>query len=1186
VTQRGSDRVGSATTNARAGASGEPFVHLHVHTEFSMLDGATRVDDLVRVCAEDGQPAVAITDHGVMFGAVDFTKAALGAGIKPIIGCELYQAPGSRFEKGDRRKGDEPYFHLTVLAQTDEGYRNLMKLTSRAYLEGYWYKPRVDKELLAEHADGIIALSGCLQSEINQALLRGDEAGAKRAVGDLVEVFGRERFFIELMDHEINEQREVLPQLIALADEFDLRTVATNDSHYTRPDDWEAHDALLCVQTGAQIDDEDRFRFKGRDFYVKSAAEMRRLFAERPEACDNTLLIAEMCDAEIEFGRDLLPSFPTAEGRTEAEELRAQVTAGARRRYGEPLPDEVRARLDHELEIIEQMGYPAYFLIVADLCAHARSQGIRVGPARGSAGGSAVAYCAGITDVDPLAHGLIFERFLNPERVQMPDIDIDFDERRRGEMIRYAADTYGHDHVAQIVTFATIKAKSAMRDAARVLGYPYALGDRLCKAMPPAVLGKESSLEEAFAKSDELRGYYEEDPDARRVLDVAKGLEGLRRQHGIHAAAVVIGAEPLVETVPLLRTDDDEVVTQYEMHGIEDIGLLKMDFLGLRNLTVMTDAERHIRDNRGEEVDTREIPLDDDATFALLRRGETLGVFQLESPGMRALVRLMEPDSFGDIVAINALYRPGALSEGMHVEYCERKHGRNPVRYLHDDLEPILGETFGVIVYQEQVLRVAVDIAGYSMGQADLLRKAMGKKDPALMAAERERFVSGAVANGYDEHVASELFDLIEHFAGYGFPKAHSAGYGVITYQTAWLKAHYPVEYMAALLTSVKNNKDRLPQYLNECRVMGITVLPPDVNQSDVDFAPRGDEIRFGLSAVRNVGEGVVEEIIRARRERGEFGDYRDFCAKVDLTKLTKRVAQSLIEAGAFAGLGHTRKGLLEPARPDDPAPFEVILDAELSKQRDAAAGMVSLFGDDGDGDGGVHLDDGITISDGEYAKDQLLALERELLGLYVSDHPLFGAEALLTELTDCGIGDLRDQLAEGESAPEAVTVGGVLMNIAKRFTKKGESYVVGTLEDLSGAVEVICFPAVYRDAHELLIEDRVVTVRARVDHRDENLKLIAHEVTEPDLSEVRGDPVVIRFDPQQCTAEVLAELRGILARHQGHVPVRVELTGTAEQRTYQLGDELRVTRRPGLFGELKSRFGPDVVEDRAVARA
>ncbi len=1156
-----------------------------------MLDGASRVEELIRACTEDGQSAVAITDHGVLFGAVEFTRAANRAGVKPIVGIELYQSSGSRFDKPARRRGEEPYYHLTALAADEQGYRNLLQLSTRAYVEGYWYKPRVDRELLAEHSAGVVALSGCLASEVNQALLADDEVAARRVLGEFAEIFGRDRFYVELQDHGIPEQAETLPRLVALARQLGLRTVATNDSHYTRPADWEVHDVLLCIQTGARIDDADRLKFKGHEFYVKTAAEMRARFRDHLDACDATLDIAEMCEARIEFDRNLMPRFPTAGGRDEATELREKVLAGARQRYGDPLPEPVVRRLDHELGIIEQMGFPAYFLIMGDLCEHARAQGIRVGPARGSVGGSAVAYCTGITQIDPLRHGLIFERFLNPERREPPDIDIDFDERRRGEMIRYAAERYGADRVAQIVTFATIKAKSAVRDAARVLDYPYALGDRLCKAMPPAVLGHEATLEEAFAQSAELREAYDQDPAAKRVLDTARGLEGLRRQHSIHAAAVVIGAEPLADVVPLLRTEDGELVTQYEMNAVQQVGLLKMDFLGLRNLTVLTDAERHIRANRGVEVDVSRVPLDDPKTYAMLRRGQTLGVFQLESPGMQALVRLMEPDSFDDIVALNALYRPGPLGEGMHVEYCERKHGRRPVTYTHPDLEPILGETYGVIVFQEQVLRMAVEVAGYSMGQADLLRKAMGKKRPEVMAAERQRFVAGAVAKGYERSFAEKLFTEIAHFAGYGFNKSHSVGYGVISYQTAWLKANYPVEYMAALLTSVKNHKDRLPQYLNECRVMGLTVLPPDVNESDVDFAPRGEQIRFGLSAVRNIGEGVVEAIMRARSEQGRFTDFRDFCRKVDAAALNKRVIESLIKAGAFASLGHTRRGLMHA--------FEPIVDAAVAEQRAAAAGQVSLFGGAATGPG-PHIDDGVVIATGEFDRRELLALEREMLGLYVSDHPLAGAERLLAELADLPIGELRGRLADEERSLESVTVGGVLMGISKRFTRNGDTYAVATLEDLSSAVEVMFFPRVYQDVQGLLTEDRVLVVRARVDQRDENLKLVAQEAFEPELADLRRDgedrhvatpasgpqpaeehgrPVVVRLAVHECTSQLLDELTSILHRHPGEVPVHLELVGAVQgPRAYRLGDQYRVACQPDLFGELTARFGTDAV--------
>ncbi|MBW3662207.1 MAG: DNA polymerase III subunit alpha [Actinobacteria bacterium] len=1141
-----------------------------------MLDGASRIDELIGAVAAAGQPGVAITDHGVLFGLVDFYETATAAGVKPILGCELYQAPRSRHDRAARSSGGDPYYHLGVLAIDDAGYRNLVQLSTKAYLEGMWYKPRIDRELLAQHNEGLVVLSGCLGAEVNQHLLHDDRSAARQAIGEFVDIFGRDRFFVELQDHGIPEQQRTNPLLIELARDFGLRLVATNDTHYTAPEDAEAHDALLCIQTNAQIDDEDRFRFKGSDFYLKSAAEMRQRFREIPEACDNTLLIAEMADARLEFGLDLLPAFPCPDGMDEAAYLRHTVYEGARRRYGDPLPSEVADRLEHELRVIVQMGFPAYFLIVADLCDHARANGIRVGPGRGSAGGSAVAYCTGITNIDPIEYGLIFERFLNPERISMPDIDMDFDDRRRAEVIHYAAEKYGHDHVAQIVTFATIKAKSAIRDAARVLGYPFQVGDKLCKAMPPPVLGKEPPLEQAFEHSAELRDAYEADPDARRVLDTAKKLEGLRRQHGIHAAAVVIGARPLTETVPLLKTDRDEIVTQYEMGAVEAIGLLKMDFLGLRNLTVISDTERHIRDNRGIEVDVDGgLALDDAAAFEMLARGETLGVFQLDSSGMQSLVRLMKPDSFDDIMALVALYRPGPLGEHMHVEYAERKHGRKEVVYDHPDLEPILAETYGIIVYQEQVLRMAVDIAGYTMGEADKLRKAMGKKDPEVMAQQRSKFVDGAVAKGYERPFATQLFDQIERFAGYGFNKSHSCGYGLVAYQTAWLKANYPVEYMAALLTSVKNNKDRLPLYLNECRRMGITVLPPDVNESDVDFSPRGEQIRFGLSAVRGIGETVVEQIIAARREHGRFEGFRDFCDKVDAAVLNRRVIESLVKAGAFATLGHTRKGLL--------GAFEPLVEAAVARKRAEAAGQFSLFGEDAGpgGDGTVELEDGVIILDDEFDKQQLLVFEREMLGLYVSDHPLFGAERLIDEMTDHTCADLREAEDGG-----AVKVGGVLTGLVKKFTRKGDTYLIATLEDLSGAVEVVFWPRVYQAAHELLAEDQVLVVTGRLESRDETVKLTANEVSAPDLAEVRGAPVVVHLDVVQCTDEAVSRLRAVLSHHPGHVPVHVHLHHGGERAgEFRLGDAHRVTRRPGLYGELKSAFGPDVVEDEIGTR-
>jgi DNA polymerase III subunit alpha len=1152
----------------------DSFVHLHVHTEYSMLDGASRVDALFDKVLQDGQPAVAITDHGVLFGLADFFRTGQQKGVKPILGSELYQAIGSRHDQQlGGSDGRQRNYHLTALAADDTGYRNLVKLSTQAYLDGYWYKPRVDKELLARHSEGMVVLSGCLGSEVNQHLLKDDLEGARSALSDFKDIYTSERFFVELMDHGIPEQRRTFPLLEQLAGELGLRTVITNDSHYTEQEDAGAHDALLCIQTGSKISDTDRFRFSGPDYYVKTAAQMRAQYPDHRHALDATLDIAEMCDASIEFGLDLLPAFPCPDGMTEGEFLRHKVWQGARRQYGDPVPSEVAERIEYELSVIEQMGFPAYFLIVADLCEYARSAGIRVGPGRGSAGGSVVAFCTQITKVDPIRYGLIFERFLNPSRLEMPDIDIDFDDRRRGEMIRYAASRYGDDRVAQVVTFGTIKAKSAIRDAARVLDEPFAVGDTLCKMMPPPVQGREAPLAEAYEKSTELRAA-REDPTYRTVLETAEKLEGLKRQHGIHAAAVIIGGAPLTDVVPLLRTENGEVVTQYEMGAAEGIGLLKMDFLGLRNLTVLSDAERHVLANRGISVDLDDPQLlgdmDDPVTYEMLATGATLGVFQLDSTGMQSLVRKLKPTRFEDISALLALYRPGPLSMDMHLTYANRKNGLEPVSFDHVDLEPVLGETHGVIVFQEQVMRIATDLCGFTMAEADALRKAVGKKKRALMEAQKAQFVSGGASNGYEKRFIESLWDLIEKFAEYGFNKSHTVAYGVISYQTAYLKAHYPVEYMAALLTSVKNHKDNKPLYLNECRRLGIPVLPPDVNESGVDFTPRGDEILFGLSAVRGVGEGIVEQIVAAREEHGRFEDFRDFCAKVETGVLNKRTLENLILAGAFAPMGHPRKGLL--------ATYELVVDAALTRKRAEAAGQFSLFDAPvgGSDEGLLEHDDAPEIPAEEFDKSALLRFEREMLGLYVSDHPLFGTERVLEQHTDTTCAELRDK-QDGD----AVTVAGVLTALTKKFTRKGDTYLVATLEDLTGQVEVVFWPNTYRAAHEVLVEDGVLVITGRLEVRDEAVKLTANRVSSPDLSEALGAPVVVNFAAEQCTADAVRRLKEVLSHHGGVVPVHLRVVQSdGSTRLYRLGDELRVERRAGLFGELKSSFGPDAVDD------
>jgi DNA polymerase III subunit alpha len=1153
----------------------DSFVHLHVHTEYSMLDGASRIDELMDKVAGDGQPGVAITDHGVLFGLVDFYKAAQKRDLTPILGSELYQAIGSRHDQQlGGADGRQRYFHITALAANDTGYRNLIALSTRAYLEGFWYKPRVDKELLAEHSEGMIFLSGCLGSEVNQRLLADDLIGAKQALSDFKDIYTADRFFVELMDHGGTEQKKVFPLLEKLAADLGLRTVITNDSHYTDEEDAEAHDALLCIQTGSRITDTDRMRFEGTDFYVKTAAEMRAQYPDHRDALDATLDIAQMCTATIEFDLDLLPAFPCPPGMSESEFLRQKVWDGARERYGNPIPEPIEQRITYELDVIDKMGFPAYFLIVADLCEYARSVGIRVGPGRGSAGGSVVAFCTDITRVDPIKHKLIFERFLNPARASMPDIDIDFDDRRRGEMIRYAAKRYGDDHVAQIVTFGTIKAKSGIRDAARVLDEPFKVGDDLAKMMPPPVQGKEAKLNEAYEKSAELREA-RNDPTYKRVLETAEKLEGLKRHHGIHAAAVLIGAKPLTETIPLMRTENGEIVTQYEMNASEALGLLKMDFLGLRNLTVLSDAERHIKANRGVEVDLDDAELlgemDDPTTYEMLGTGYTLGVFQLDSSGMQTLVRRLKPTRFEDISALLALYRPGPLGMDMHLTFADRKNGLESVSFDHPDLEPILGETHGVIVYQEQVMQIATDLCGFTMAEADALRKAVGKKIRDLMEAQKEQFVKGGVDNGYDRAFIANLWDLIEKFAEYGFNKSHTVAYGVVAYQTAWLKAHYPVEYMAALLTSVKNNKDNKPLYLNECRRMGIPVLPPDINESGADFTPRDDQILFGLSAVRGVGEGIVEQIVTARREQGRFEDFRDFCAKVDASVLNKRTLENLILAGAFTPLGHTRRGLHEA--------YEEIVNAALARKKHEANGQFSLFdaavGGDDDAPS-LEMEEDTAIGDQEYDKAHRLKLEREMLGLYVSDHPLFGTERVLERFVDTDCAQLREK---DDNA--TVTIGGVLTGLTKKFTRKGDTYLVATVEDLVGNVEVVFWPAVYRAAHEVLVEDQVLVITGRLEVRDGAVKLSANKVAAPDLSEALGAPVVVNFDTQQCTHGAVTGLRRVLTNHPGPVPVHLRVRAEdGSESTYKLGDDLRVERRPGLFGELKSAFGPDIIDD------
>ena len=1169
------------------------FVHLHTHTEFSMLDGAARIPDAVAAAVNDGQPALGITDHGNMYGVLDFYKGCNQHGIKPIIGTEAYMALESREERparrgrklddsgGDTDSGTKLYYHLTLLAENNAGYSNLLKLASRAFLEGYYYKPRMDWDLFAQHNEGLIATTGCLGSVVQQSLLKGDYQGALDRAARLQDIFGRDNLFVELQDHDIPAQKRCNPQLLEIAQTLKAPLLATNDCHYTHQHDAISHDALLCVQTGSQMSDPDRFKFHGDQHYLKSAREMRSLFSELPESCDNTLWIAERADVNIEFGNVYLPDFPLPpEFETDDDYLRHLAFEGAKKRWGNRLSDEIVDRLGYELRVISDMDFSAYFLITWDLIRHARDNNIRVGPGRGSAAGCAVAYCLQITDLDPIKYDLLFERFLNPGRKSMPDIDMDFDDRYRDEMIRYTAETYGREHVAQIITFSTIKARAAVRDAARVLGYPYAVGDKVAKAMPPLVMGRDTPLWACFDQNDQyvdgfkaasdLRQMYDSDPDVKRVVDVAKGLEGLRRQDSIHAAAVVITRDPLTEYLPIQRKpesgvapEDAPVVTQFEMNGVEELGLLKMDFLGLRTLSIIDEALRLIETSTGTAVDIDAIPLDDEKTFRLLQAGDSLGVFQLESAPMRSLMRSLAPTVFDDVAALVALYRPGPMAANMHNDYADRKNGRKPIDLPHADLDEILTETYGLMIYQESVMRVAQRIAGYTLAEADDLRKACGKKDRKLIAEQRVKFVDGTVASGYDEQLGTRLFDIIEPFADYAFNKSHAFGYGLISYQTAFLKSNYRVQFMAAVLTGVKHNLDKAGVYLNDCRQANIVVEVPDINRSEVDFAAKDSRIPFGLSAVRNVGEGVVSPIVEERSSNGDYKDFYDFCERVPIAVLNKRSLEALIKAGAFESCGHSRQGLLGVA--------EQIVDQISNRRKEADMGIQTLFGElDANTDG---FDEKIEIPDAEVDQKTMLAWEKEMLGLYVSSHPLYGVEASLRQATDCSIADAPNQPQRDDGKDAFLTLGGVVSNLQRKFTRAGDAMAVFELEDLQSSIEVTVFPRTMSEHGHQLDDDAVLLVGGRIDNRDDEPKFLANRLT---YFEPKSGPSELRLTvpSHQVSDKLVADLKALLSEHPGDTAVFLHLG----KQTVRLPDNFRVNPANGLAGELRVLLGPEAV--------
>ncbi|WP_243768141.1 DNA polymerase III subunit alpha [Leifsonia sp. TF02-11] len=1153
-----------------------------------MLDGAARVKPLIEAAVEQGMPAVAITDHGNMFGAFDFWRTATDAGIKPIIGTEAYLTPRThRTDKtrvrwgdggGDDVSGSGAYTHMTMLAATTEGMHNLFRLSSYASMEGYYFKPRMDRELLSRYSKGIIATTGCPSGEVQTRLRLGQYDEAKKAAAEFRDIFGAENFFAEIMDHGLGIERRIMSDLIRLAKELGLPLVATNDLHYTHAADAKSHAALLCVQSGSTLDDPNRFKFDADEFYLKTPEEMRQLFRDHPDACDNTLAIAERVDVKFDTAANYMPRFPVPEGENEQSWFVKEVEKGLEQRYPNGITPEVRKQADYEIGVISQMGFPGYFLVVADFINWSKRNGIRVGPGRGSGAGSMAAYAMRITDLDPLQHGLIFERFLNPDRVSMPDFDVDFDDRRRGEVIKYVTEKYGSERVAQIVTYGTIKAKQALKDSGRVLGFPFSMGEKLTKAMPPPVMGKDIPLTGIFDKDHprykeavDIRSVVESDPEAKTVFDTALGLENLKRQWGVHAAGVIMSSDPLIDVIPIMKREQDgQIVTQFDYPACESLGLIKMDFLGLRNLTIINDALDNIRDNRGVNLVLEDLELDDRPAYELLSRGDTLGVFQLDGGPMRSLLRLMKPDNFEDISALIALYRPGPMGANSHTNYALRKNGLQDITPIHPELaeplEDILSTSYGLIIYQEQVMAIAQKVAGFSLGQADILRRAMGKKKKSELDKQFEGFSQGMVDRGYSMEAVGKLWEILLPFSDYAFNKAHSAAYGVISYWTAYLKAHYPAEYMAALLTSVGDSKDKMALYLNECRRMGIKVLPPDVNESNLYFAAVGEDIRFGMGAVRNVGANVVEGVREAREGKGRFESFHDFLSKVPIHAANKRTVESLIKAGAFDSLGHTRRALVEV--------HEDAVESAVKIKRSEANGDVgfdfdSLWGDDEPNQSQHHIPERP-----EWVKRDKLAFEREMLGLYVSDHPLAGLELQLAKLASTSIAELlaSDTVQDGDT----VVIAGLVTSVQHRVAKaSGNQYGMIQVEDFGGEMTVMFMGKAYQEFSPMLQGDSIVVVRGRVSMRDDGMNLHAFSLMIPDLGQADDvGTLMITMPDQRATTDTVSSLAEVLSRHPGESEVRLRLVKGQVARVFEVPKPVKVS--PDLYGELKGLLGPN----------